>query len=109
MEASAASDSDNGPGGASSSSESSARKKPQTVSCFLCGGTQIYPGPRYENHLMNEHGVLDIDYMIAITLYKQEHGSNPSLEAPGKLIHDTMVDTKNDKGMSFPFILSYKT
>ena len=82
MESPANVDNDTGQGSVSSGSESSSRKRPQTVSCFLCGGTQIYPGPRYENHLINEHGVLDIDFMIAITLYKQKHGSNPSLENP---------------------------
>ena len=65
-------DGDTGQSGTSSGSEASARKKPQTVSCFLCGGTQIYPGPRYENHLINEHGVMDIDFMISITLFKQK-------------------------------------
>ena len=84
MESSALSDGENAQGGTSSESESASRKKPQTVDCFLCGGTQIYPGPRYENHLINEHGVLDIDFMIAISLYKKKHGSNPSLEAPTK-------------------------
>ena len=85
MESSAASDGEStAQGGVSSGSEATAgRKRPQTVSCFLCGGTQIYPGPRYENHLINEHGVLDIEFMIAISLFKQKHGNNPSLEDPG--------------------------
>ena len=92
MESPANLDNDTGQGGMSSGSESSSRKRPQTVSCFLCGGTQIYPGPRYENHLINEHGVLDIDFMIAITLYKQKHGSNPSLENP--------IDSKEPSAIS---------
>jgi hypothetical protein len=50
----------------------------KTISCLLCGGVQIYPGPRYENHLVNEHGaVFDIDYLIQISLYKQQHGTLP--------------------------------
>ena len=104
MESSAASDGETGQGGASSGSESAPRKKPQTVNCFLCGGTQIYPGPRYENHLINEHGVLDTDFMIAISLYKQQHGSNPSLENPAKST-DSPTETKDGKGtlINVPF------
>lgn len=82
MESPTTLDNDTGQGAAASGTEVSARKRPQTVSCFLCGGTQIYPGPRYENHLINEHGVLDTDFMVEITLYKQKYGSNPSLENP---------------------------
>ena len=55
----------------------------KTLNCFLCGGRQVYPGPRYANHLINEHGVVDIDFMIELSLYKQRHGRNPNLnEAP---------------------------
>ena len=93
MDSPASVDNDTGQGVASSGTDSSTRKRPQTVSCFLCGGTQIYPGPRYENHLINEHGVLDTDFMVAITLYKQKHGCNPSLEDPKNGSNDS-----NDKG-----------
>ena len=31
---------------------SSSRKSIRTLKCILCGGNQIYPGPRYENHLV---------------------------------------------------------
>ena len=65
---------------ADSGTESIVTKKTvKTIHCFLCGGVQIYPGPRYENHLMNEHGVLDIDFMIELSLYKEKFGSNPSI------------------------------
>ena len=96
MESPGTLDSDTGQG-TCSGSELSTRKRPQTVSCFLCGGTQIYPGPRYENHLINEHGVLDIDFMIAITLFKQKHGYNPSLEDPAKR-EDNVTVPNNDTG-----------
>ena len=96
MDSPATLDSDTGQGTASGS-ELSTRKRPHTVSCFLCGGTQIYPGPRYENHLINEHGVLDIDFMIAITLYKQKHGYNPSLEDPCKS-EDRVTEAKKERG-----------
>ena len=51
-----------------------------TIKCLLCGGTQIYPGPRYQNHLINEHGaVFDVEYLIQITLFKKEHDKLPEL------------------------------
>ena len=93
-------DVDTGQSGASSGSEVSTRKKPQTVSCFLCGGTQIYPGPRYENHLINEHGVMDIDFMISITLFKQKYGCNPSLEDPSKAKNSTEENIKGKIGIA---------
>ena len=43
---------------------------PQTISCLLCGGAHIYPGPRYEKHLMNEHGVIfDVKFIVELTLF----------------------------------------
>ena len=55
-----------------------------TVSCILCGGVQIYPGPRYENHLVNEHGaVFDVEFLIELSLFKQKHGRLPALSPPG--------------------------
>ena len=51
-----------------------------TVSCILCGGVQIYPGPRYENHLVNEHGaVFDVEFLIELSLFKKKHGRLPPL------------------------------
>ena len=53
-----------------------------TVSCILCGGVQIYPGPRYENHLVNEHGaVFDVEFLIELSLFKQKHGRLPPLSS----------------------------
>ena len=50
------------------------------LSCLFCGGMHVYPGPRYENHLLNEHGVVfDTDYFIRLSLYKRERGSLPAL------------------------------
>jgi len=57
-----------------------ARPKVGTITCFLCGGTHIYPGPRYETHLINEHGaIFDIDFLIKVSLHKQNHSSLPDL------------------------------
>ena len=106
MESSALSDGENAQGGTSSESESASRKKPQTVDCFLCGGTQIYPGPRYENHLINEHGVLDIDFMIAISLYKKKHGSNPSLEDPTKSTDSPLEDKEKGTFLKYVYLMT---
>ena len=52
----------------------------KTITCFLCGGIHIYPGPRFENHLINEHGaVFDVEFLIQIALYKKENGDLPNL------------------------------
>jgi hypothetical protein len=35
---------------------------------------QIFPGPRFENHLINEHGIIfDIDYIISLSVFKEEN------------------------------------
>jgi len=51
-----------------------------TITCFLCGGSHIYPGPRFETHLMNEHGALfDIEYLVQISLHKTKNQKLPEL------------------------------
>ena len=41
---------------------------------------QIYPGPRFENHLINEHGIIfDLDYIINLSLFKEENDQLPAL------------------------------
>ena len=48
-----------------------------TINCLLCGGTQIYPGPRYQNHLIQEHGVVhDIEFLIKVSIYKSDHNGH---------------------------------
>jgi hypothetical protein len=69
----------------SSSSASPAAAVPRrTVSCALCGGAHIFPGPRLENHLVNEHGIVfDVDFMIQLSIFKQENaGRLPDLKVP---------------------------
>ena len=49
---------------------------PGRINCLLCGGTQIYPGPRYQNHLINEHGaVFDVEFLIKVSLYKKDNNN----------------------------------
>ena len=56
--------------------------RPGTITCFLCGGTHIYPGPRYEAHLQNEHGaIFDLEFLIQVSQYKQIHGGLPVLSS----------------------------
>jgi len=53
---------------------------PSTITCFLCGGTHIFPGPRFEAHLQNEHGaIFDIDFLISVSQYKQLHNNLPDI------------------------------
>ncbi|CAB4061533.1 unnamed protein product [Lepeophtheirus salmonis] len=57
-----------------------------TLNCILCGGKQIYPGPRYKNHLMNEHGVLlDLTFLLQISIFKRDKGALPDLSPPSRL------------------------
>ena len=56
----------------------------KTINCLFCGGVHIFPGPRYENHLMNEHGVIfDVGFIIQLTLFKGTRGFLPDLEKIG--------------------------
>ena len=69
---------------------------PGTITCFLCGGTRIYPGPRfrksapsedfqtftitcrYEARLQNEHGaIFDLDSLISVGKTHFKHISRP--------------------------------
>ena len=55
---------------------------PTTITCFLCGGTHIYPGPRFETHLQNEHGaIFDIEFLICVSQYKQLHDNLPDISS----------------------------
>ena len=52
--------------------------------------------------MINEHGVLDTNFMISISLYKQKHGNNPSLKDPKdnrevkKKISESEIATETD-------------
>lgn len=53
----------------------------RTIACLLCGGVHIFPGPRYENHLINEHGVIfQAKFIVQLTLYQETRGHLPDLE-----------------------------
>ena len=54
--------------------EELASKPIGTLDCLLCGGAQIYPGPRYQNHLIHEHGVVfNVEYLIKSSIHKRYH------------------------------------
>ena len=60
--------------------EEPAPKPIGTINCLLCGGTQIYPGPRYQNHLIHEHGVVfDAEYLIKVSIHKRDKGQLPDI------------------------------
>ena len=51
-----------------------------TINCLLCGGVQIFPGPRYKNHLINEHGaIFEVEYLIQISVLKRDQGRLPDV------------------------------
>jgi len=55
-------------------------EKRNTITCFLCGGIHIYPGPRFGNHLLHEHGVvLNQEYIVSVSLYKDTYSTLPPI------------------------------
>ena len=73
-----------------------------TIKCLLCGSNQIFPGPRYQNHLINEHGaVFDVEFLIKVTLYKKEHDDKlPEFRENNVnniLDHEAKVPNNDDK------------
>jgi len=63
---------------------------PGTIQCFLCGGVFPYPGPRFANHLLHDHGIVfDADFFIQISLHRQRTGQLPNLE---------ILDNLNEQG-----------
>ena len=53
------------------------------MSCLLCGGCFLYPGPRYPVHLFTCHGVVEDghrDYLVRASEYQMQHGHLPQWE-----------------------------
>jgi len=51
-----------------------------TITCFLCGGVHVYPGPRFGNHLLHEHGVVfNQEYIVSVSQYKDTHSILPPI------------------------------
>ena len=53
------------------------------MSCLLCGGCFLYPGPRYPVHLFTCHGVVEDghrDYLVRASEYQMKHGHLPQVE-----------------------------
>ena len=53
------------------------------MSCLLCGGCFLYPGPRYPVHLFTCHGVVEDghrDYLVRASEYLMKHGHLPQVE-----------------------------
>ena len=54
-----------------------ANKPITTIKCLLCGGAQKYPGPKYQNHLKIEHGVVfNTEYLIETSIHKIDHNGH---------------------------------
>jgi len=52
----------------------------RTITCFLCGGVHIYPGPRFGNHLLHEHGVVfNQEYIISVSQFKDTYSILPPI------------------------------
>ena len=59
---------------------------PSTLVCFLCGGTQIYQGPRFTNHLIHSHGVMiNLEYIIKVSQYKGTNSWLPPISLQNSL------------------------
>lgn len=52
-----------------------------TITCFLCGGVHIYPGPRFGKHLLHEHGVVfNQEYLVSVSQYKDSYAILPPIQ-----------------------------
>ena len=72
---------------------------PGRINCLLCGGTQIYPGPRYQNHLINEHGAVnDVEFLIQITVFKKDNNNTlPDLNALSKKNKESEINQNDNE------------
>ena len=72
---------------------SSVPVKPSTLACILCGGAQLYPGHRYRNHLVHEHGVIfGADFLIQSSLLKQKEMKLPIITTPSEKLFKSSVE-----------------
>ena len=52
------------------------------ITCLLCGGLFLYPGPKYPLHLFTCHGVVEErhrDYLVKTSEYQMAHGELPEI------------------------------
>ena len=65
---------------------------------------QIYPGPRFETHLINEHGIIfDLDYIISLSVFKEENQELPRIDSGKRVNGDSSGHFKTGKKSGFPF------
>ena len=56
-----------------------------TITCFLCGGVHVHPGPKFGNHLLHEHGIVfNREYIAKVSQYKDKHASLPAVSGNHK-------------------------
>ena len=52
------------------------------ITCLLCGGLFLFPGPKYPLHLFTCHGVVEDshrDYLVRASEYQMVHGELPEI------------------------------
>jgi len=74
---------------------------PNSLPCLLCGGLFIFPGPRYEAHLQNEHGVMyDVDFLIKVSQHKKHFSKVPIVPSP-KVFSESSSQTVERRECNF--------
>jgi len=77
----------------SDSKMSSVPVSPSTLACILCGGAQLYPGHRYRNHLVHEHGVIfGADFLIQSSLLKLKEMKLPIITTPSEKLFKSSAE-----------------
>ena len=75
--------------------------RPNSLPCLLCGGLFIFPGPRYEAHLQNEHGVMyDVDFLIKVSQHKKHFSKVPIVPSP-KVFSESSSQTVKRRECNF--------
>ena len=80
------------------------------MSCLLCGGWFLHPGPRYPVYLYTCHGVVEDShraYLVRVTEYKMKHGELPVVDPEEEttydcFIHGNVDEREDQKSFHFP-------
>ena len=69
------------------------------ITCLLCGGLFLYPGPRYPLHLFTCHGVVEEgprDYLVKASEYQMKNGELPEINTPEDVAMNVFDYNKNE-------------
>ena len=76
------------------------------ITCLLCGGLFLFPGPKYPLHLFTCHGVVEDshrDYLVRASEYQMVHGELPEISHTVDMnISDINDNHRVDVGESEP-------